>query len=85
MYVCEDSNFGCFRLPCVYVHTHKWLKNQILGKHRPLQTFAVLGCNCSVIDLFNSSSKCNLHNVVSIKAEESRFYLQYQGKMVYIF
>ena len=47
LYVCmfnvyEDSNFGGFRLPCVYVHVHKWLEHQILGKHRLLPTLAVL-------------------------------------------
>ena len=31
MYVYEDSNFGGFRFPCVYVHAHKWLKHQILA------------------------------------------------------
>ena len=45
MYVYEDSNFGGFRFPCVYVHAHKWLKHQILAsidKYRPLPIFVVL-------------------------------------------
>ena len=36
MYVYEDSNFGFFRIPHVYVYAHKWLEHQILGKSLPV-------------------------------------------------
>ena len=33
LYVYEDSNFGVFRFPYVYVNAHKWLEHQN-SKHR---------------------------------------------------
>ena len=36
MYVYEDSNFGFFRIPHIYVYAHKWLEHQILGKSLPV-------------------------------------------------
>ena len=41
MYVYEDSNFGGFRIPNVYVHAHKWLEHQLLGQSLPVSNFAV--------------------------------------------
>ena len=41
MYVYEDSNFGFFRIPQVYVYAHKWLEHQILGKSLPVSNFTV--------------------------------------------
>ena len=41
MYVYEDSNFGFFRIPHVYVYAHKWLEHQILCKSLPVSNFTL--------------------------------------------
>ena len=61
MYIYEDSNFGGFCIPNIYIYAHKWLEHQLLGQSLPVSNFHRVLLNAAVskclskMDVFGTS------------------------------